>query len=206
MLHYTKQEVGKYILGVWKVEESAGELLSILGDDFTEKSTLWPGLSAQRVLERLAVRSLLKQLLGKNVEIQYTPSGKPYLPDNEKMPNISISHTKGYVAVLLSGTKGGIDIEQITNKVIRIESKFISEEESIIPENKLTHLLLHWSAKETMYKSVGEGGIDLKKHLLIHPFSPQEKGSFIGEYRKHTPQFFEIKYTVTPNYVLTYTY
>ena len=55
--------------------------------------------AAHRRLEWLAVRVLLYTLSGEEKEIAYHPSGKPYLADDSA--SLSISHTKGYVAVVL---------------------------------------------------------------------------------------------------------
>ena len=68
--------------------------------------------AAHRRLEWLAVRVLLYTLSGEEKEIAYHPSGKPYLADDSA--SISISHTKGYVAVALGlpGREVGVDIEQ----------------------------------------------------------------------------------------------
>mgnify|MGYP000016543064 CR=1 FL=1 len=72
------------------------------------------GVSPQHTarLEWLAVRVLLYTLSGEEKEIAYHPSGKPYLADASA--SLSISHTKGYVAVVLGlpGREVGIDIEQ----------------------------------------------------------------------------------------------
>lgn len=73
-----------------------------------------------RKLERLAVRVLLYVMLGEEKEIGYHPNGKPYLADSSF--SISISHTKGYVAVLLGRPEKevGIDIEFYGERVRKV--------------------------------------------------------------------------------------
>lgn len=55
-------------------------------------------------------------MLQEDKEIGYSSEGKPHLTDNSSF--ISISHTKGYVAVILSSVAPvGIDIEQYGQRV-----------------------------------------------------------------------------------------
>ena len=122
-----------------------------------------------RKLEYLAVRVLLKTMLGKEVRIGHEPSGKPFLTGGEY--HVSISHTKGYVAVgLHESAQPGIDIEVYGERVRKVESRFIREDE--MPERarmesreELYQLLLHWSAKETMYKVLDMAEVDFLQHL-----------------------------------------
>ena len=82
-----------------------------------------------RKLEWLAVRVLLYTMLGEEKEIHYYSNGGPYLADGSF--SISISHTKGYVAVLLSepGKRVGIDIECYSERVRKVAHKFMREDE-----------------------------------------------------------------------------
>ena len=70
--------------------------------------------------------------------------------------SISISHTKGYVAVLLGGPEKevGIDVECYGERVRKVAHKFVREDESVswYKGTETWSLLLHWSAKETMFK------------------------------------------------------
>ena len=82
-----------------------------------------------RKLEYLAVRVLLKTMLGKEVRIGHEPSGKPFLTGGEY--HVSISHTKGYVAVgLHESAQPGIDIEVYGERVRKVESRFITQDVS----------------------------------------------------------------------------
>lgn len=201
---YLEERTSHFHLGIWKIEESKDELLSLLGDmPFIEKDVLLLR-SQSKILERLAVRVLLRSMLNKAVEIGYETTGKPYL--NGLSLNISISHTKGYVAVLLSDKhRRGIDIQYVTDKVKRVKSRFVSNEEYISEVNNLTHLLLFWSAKETLYKAMG-GGVNLKDSFRVLRFEPQSDG-IIQVVEKITPQeeLFNLAYKVTSDFVLTYT-
>ena len=88
------EENGRW--GIWQVTETLEELCACLSDD-----VVWQELerlkAPSRKMEYLAVRVLLKTMLGKEARIGHEPSGKPFLTGGEY--HVSISHTKGYVAV-----------------------------------------------------------------------------------------------------------
>ena len=143
------EENGRW--GIWQVTETMEELCTCLSDDVVRQEL--EGLKASsRKLEYLAVRVLLKTMLGKEVRIGHEPSGKPFLTGGEY--HVSISHTKGYVAVgLHESVQPGIDIEAYGERVRKVESRFIREDE--MPERarmesreEIYKLVLHWSAKE----------------------------------------------------------
>ena len=102
------------------MEESLEVLLALLPDArrvFCEQE-LNRFVSERRKMEWLSVRVLLYAMLQEDKEIGYSPEGKPYLTDHSFF--ISISHTKGYVAVMLASfTPAGIDIEQYANAFTR---------------------------------------------------------------------------------------
>lgn len=194
----------KYTLGIWKITETTDSLLALL--DENEADTLRIDYhSESRLREIAATRVLLSQIIDKAAKIEYLPNRKPYLKDSRL--NISISHTKGYAAVILSQTEYlGIDIEYRSDRVKRIRNKFVSDKEYIDPENEIIHLLLHWSAKETMYKALSKEGVELRSDFLINPFTPKDSGLISAhEYYSDKQLSFNIQYLITDKYVLTYT-
>ena len=194
-------------IAIWKVEESVDELRALLSNFSFYEEGYARISSDKRKLEWLAVRVLLKELCGEEKEIAYHPSGKPYLADGDAF--ISISHTQGYVAVAYSKChEVAVDIEQYGTRVKRVAHKFIREDEqvSIQTENEIYAMLLHWSAKETMFKLMDESGVDFREHLHIHPFVPSSEGVMEAEeYLTDRNQHFQISYLTHPEYVLTYT-
>lgn len=75
--------------------------------------------SEARQLEYLAVRVLLRAVCGEEKHISHYSSGKPFLTDGSF--HITISHTRGYVAVGLHATyEVGVDIEYISNRVRKV--------------------------------------------------------------------------------------
>ena len=203
---YRTYRKGELVVGVWKVEETIGQLRSMFKDFSLYESDLQKFKAEKRQLEWLAVRVLLKELLGEEKVIDYLPSGKPFLKDRSAC--VSFSHTCGYVAVAVHPTKEvGIDIEQYGNRVSRLASRFVREDEmqSVRAGNEIYALLLHWSAKETMFKLMNQSDVDFLDHLHILPFIPTELGEMEAvEYRTDLHQTFQISYYTHSDYVLTF--
>ncbi|MFR9166569.1 MAG: 4'-phosphopantetheinyl transferase family protein [Dysgonomonas sp.] len=202
---YLKEQEKDFTLGIWKIDESKEELFDLFGNKYFLDKDIQGLKSDNKILERLSVRALLKTLLNEEVNINYHKSGKPFIAKNNL--NISISHTKGYVAVLLSpNNEIGVDIQHITPKVLQVQNRFIAENEYIVDnEDKIIHLLLHWAAKETLYKAIGTG-VNLKKSFCIEKFTPKSEGSFRATYLMSNPKkTFNIQYMVTSDFVFTYT-
>jgi 4'-phosphopantetheinyl transferase EntD len=196
------------IVGIIPVPNDYTSLLSFLEN----KEWYLPSIEKMneyRKCEWLSVRVLLKKMLGKEIEILYHPSGKPYLVD--KSYHLSISHTKGYAAIILSEEKEvAIDIEKISPRIEKIRSRFINnvEEVHLDKENTLIHLLLHWSAKESLFKILDEENIEFKSQLHINSFHPEINtwSSFTArETRTERRNTYTVHYFVHPDYVLTYT-
>jgi len=193
-------------IAIVPIQEDSESLLSRLS--FKERYvSVIEKMTENRKREWLAIRVLLKELLGEEKEINYTPLGKPYLADNSF--HISISHTKGYAALILNKeNEVAIDIERIAPRVENIRERFVNEEEAKVlsQQNERIHLLLYWSAKETIFKWLGVENVDFKLHLHIQPFEP-----IIGEWsefdayetRTEHQNCFKITYFVHENYVLT---
>ncbi|MDR2041705.1 MAG: 4'-phosphopantetheinyl transferase superfamily protein, partial [Tannerella sp.] len=154
--------------GIWKIEERWEELLALSEWPDAYRSFLDSSRSEDRKTEWLAVRMLLRELLGHETRIAYHPQGAPYLPDAPY--HISISHTKGYAAVLLHPDHPvGIDIEYRSERIRKLASRFLTEPElQLLGENPgIAELLTCWSAKETAFKITGQRIADWQKDLHI---------------------------------------
>ncbi len=194
-------------LAIWQITESEEELLALLPRPERYVQAMQRFTAPHRRVEWLAVRVLLYTLLGEEKEIAYQPNGKPYLTDRSY--SISISHTKGYAALILGKPDEvvGIDIEQYGERVQRVRHKFIRDDEPQGEYQGTTtwSLLLHWSAKETLYKCLGSEEVDFRDHLRIFPFTLQPSGSFQAcEYKTAHSSRFTVHYRLHPDFVLTY--
>ncbi|WP_294080633.1 4'-phosphopantetheinyl transferase family protein [Proteiniphilum sp. UBA5384] len=197
---------GGGILGIWKMDESHETLLQLLPRHTRSDAIehIKEMRSERRVIEWLSIRVLLFTLLEKEKTILNREDGKPYLEDGSY--HISISHTRNYAAIYLHKTRPtGIDIEVRSERIKKVAGKFIAEEEYIDPTQKTVHQLLHWSAKESMFKLMEESEIDFRHHLHIHPFTPSIKGIISStETKTDLNRIFQIHYEVHPDYVLTW--
>ncbi len=148
-------------------------------------------------------RILMKELMGEEKEVYYNQSGKPFLTD--KSYHISVSHTKGYVAVAVNQVKHiGLDIEQISEKIRRVQSRLIAGSEYIDKENELIHLLLHWSAKEAMFKFIDVEGVNFLSNLFVDKFIPSQNGGTFrtSETRTEKAYKFNAYYKIDKDFVL----
>lgn len=205
---YRKYQQEHFTVAVWRIEETVDELRAMFHDFSFYEEDFSRFTSEKRKLEWLAVRVLLKELCVEEKEIAYLPSGRPYLKDESA--SVSFSHTQGYVAVAYCDSgKVAVDIEQYGNRVKRVAPKFIREDEqvSIQSGDEVYALLLHWSAKETLFKLMDVEGVDFIGHLCIHPFVPSAEGQMSAEeYRTGENGHFDIHYHTHPDYVLTYAF
>ncbi|MDR0427201.1 MAG: 4'-phosphopantetheinyl transferase superfamily protein [Dysgonamonadaceae bacterium] len=194
------------IVAISPIRFSSEELFSLL-----EKKEYYNAVqemkNEKRKREWLSARLLMKEILGEEKEIVYSPTGKPRLKD--KSYHISISHTKGYVAVALQKDKPvGIDIEQLSDRVNHIRHRFMNpaEEETLSVKNETVHLLLHWSAKESLFKILDDNRLAFNTDLHISPFEPEiNQWSKFQSFETKTKerQSFTVDYLVTDDYVVT---
>ena len=154
-------------LGIWKIEEN---------EDFFLKSVV-PQRNVShphKKLQHLAGRYLLKYLFPDFplFLILIADTRKPYL-ENEAY-HFSISHCGDFAAAIVSkDSRVGVDIEIPTEKISKIMYKFLSAKEHelfhlIQPDNdRIPFSTLLWSAKESVFKWYGDGGVDFRKEIQL---------------------------------------
>ncbi len=191
---------------VWHVTESVSELLRLMPYGYV----LWQEAqqrfnSDSRRLEWIAVRALLHAMGEDATHIIYADNGAPLLDNSGKC--ISISHTRGYVCVALSDTERiGVDIERITNRVERVRSRFVREDEDVAA---LPQMLVAWSAKESVYKLIQRAEVDFKEHLRISGMpslteDTDNEGTFSLSYINNEERIdCTVSFEVFPDFVLT---
>ena len=82
---------------------------------------------------------------------------------------LSISHAKPYVAVLVHKTMPcGIDIEEKKEKLIKLAPKFLTADELEQTNGNLDALALAWGAKEAIYKQHGRKQLIFKENIFLH--------------------------------------
>ncbi|PTL34465.1 siderophore biosynthesis protein [Prevotella sp. oral taxon 376] len=186
-------------LGLWKMEETPEEMLLRDASLKAVCDTASSCHSEVRKTERLCIHELLYQMTGlKGTVIDHDPSSKPLL----RGFNLSISHTRGYAALILSPRRNvAVDIEYMSERVNRIAGKFIRDDE-IAPDT--VSRLVNWSAKETIYKLFSDE--DLRYfEMRILPFLPENHGTLLVEDLKIAKQE-RVFYRINEEYVLSYSY
>lgn len=207
-LVYLRELNSKTKFAIWKIEESAEELLGKLQLDDAEKLKLQHMSKGKRTLHWMATRVLLRYLLQTD-EYIHCPSdsnGKPYLPDYPY--KLSLTHSFEYAGVMLS-TQGecGIDLEIVKNKVVRIKNKFLKDEELafINPDQEILQLYACWCAKEAVYKLQGNKGVSFLEDMTIRPFTYKPQGVMYLDLTKDgISTTHEVYYEQFQNYMLGY--
>ena len=169
MLHFT-QTIPDGGVAVWHIEEDESELVELLtasgscmAADYAATVASWRSESRRK--EWLAVRILVARCLGAGCRIAYLPSGRPYVADGSC--RISISHTKGFAAIVWHARCAvGIDIEQRSERVMRVRSKFVNAAEQELAST-IEGALCIWCAKETAYKILDTPTIDLQQEVTV---------------------------------------
>ena len=158
---------------VWEITESLDKIKSLSFKKKTSNHT-----SEKRRKEHLISSLLLNKILP-NKTIIYNKFGAPEL-DNGMY--ISISHSKQLVAVIVSKKKTGLDIEKISEKTLRLATKFISKKNlKRLSKEKST---LIWCIKEAVYKWHQKGGVDFINDIIIPEFNVKEYGTITLFFKK----------------------
>lgn len=156
---------------IWRCDETLDEIIQILrakvGKELADQylSEVSEYKSKSRRVERLIARIMFHHQCGTSAEIAYLPCGRPLLRSHDPLSQhrsyqtISISHTRGYVAILFGNHPVGIDVEYKSEHAYKIASRFLSDDElqsfldsvidNTVRQNIATML---WSAKEAAYK------------------------------------------------------
>jgi phosphopantetheinyl transferase len=207
-LAYHKKVDDSTEFAVWKIEETAEELIAQLQLRDHEKKTIEGLNNGKRNLHWLSTRVLLRKLLNTTeyIDCQIDEHGKPYLPDSPY--HISFSHSFDYAAVIISKSKAvGIDIEIIKEKIERVSTKFLVAQEIafINPKHKISHLYICWCAKEAIYKLQGKSNVSFKDHIRLQPFTFDVQGNFTATLETGQDcKSFQVFYEQFENYMIGY--
>ena len=181
-------------LGCWKVEETYDELISRYGH-LEGVVSRYKNINRRR--DKLCIYALLYQMTGDtSLIITHNDDGKPFI----KGWNISVSDTKGYVAVMISrNERVGVDIEYVSDRISKIANRFIRGDEEADSVGKQ---LVHWCAKEAIYKLFSEHHLGYFDMRLL-PFPLQSSGEFIVEIAKIS-QKTNVSYRINDHFALTW--
>jgi 4'-phosphopantetheinyl transferase EntD len=129
--------------------------------------SLYPSVHPKVRLQKLNVKYQLYQLFGEHAQVQYQPSGKPYLAHGL---HISISHSRTQVAIQCKATPTvGLDIQHFDPLVFKIQQRFLHPSDYVLLEqyDPLFILTLIWSTKEAVFKYYSNPDLIFRKHIQI---------------------------------------
>lgn len=172
----------KSAYAIWEITECVEEL-GVLVENATNVQLPDRDISNEtKQSEWMAGRLLLASLVEEMELVYYgiykDDYGKPHLKNLDY--HISLSHSFPLVAAIIHQNHSvGIDVEQPKEKLLRIASRFLSEEEQEVCGNNTEMLCIHWCAKEALYKLYGKKQLIFKENLLIRMAGDQLSGKVI---------------------------
>ena len=194
-------------LGLWQMDEEVEQLF----EQYPHLQAYRSSLEAKykndgRKLEFLAIRALMYEMLRVNGaskgllshagDFTHNGQGKPLF----RGYHVSISHTKGYAALILSKkSEVAVDIEYMSDRVERIASKFLRKDERA---DSLDSKLVHWCAKETVFKLFSEENL-LFEEMRVKPFDTMSDWACDVENLK-SGKTARVDFELAMDFVLTY--
>lgn len=194
-------------LGLWQMDESPEQLFDQYPHLLPYRSSLDDKYKNDgRKLEFLAIRALMYEMLRVNGaskgllshagDFTHNEQGKPLF----RGYHVSISHTKGYAALILSKKyEVAVDIEYMSDRVERIASKFLRKDERA---DSLDAKLVHWCAKETVFKLFSEENL-LFDDMRVKPFDTMADWACDVENLK-SGKSARVDFELAMDFVLTY--
>nr|WP_293583848.1 4'-phosphopantetheinyl transferase family protein [Prevotella sp.] len=194
-------------LGLWQMDESPEQLFDLYPHLLPYRSSLDDKYKNDgRKLEFLAIRALMYEMLRVNGaskgllshagDFTHNGQGKPLF----RGYHVSISHTKGYAALILSKkSEVAVDIEYMSDRVERIASKFLRKDERA---DSLDAKLVHWCAKETVFKLFSEENL-LFEDMRVKPFDTMADWACEVENLK-SGKTARVDFELAMDFVLTY--
>ena len=194
-------------LGLWQMDESPEQLFDLYPHLLPYRSSLDDKYKNDgRKLEFLAIRALMYEMLRVNGaskgvlshagDFTHNGQGKPLF----RGYHVSISHTKGYAALILSKkSEVAVDIEYMSDRVERIASKFLRKDERA---DSLDAKLVHWCAKETVFKLFSEENL-LFEDMRVKPFDTMSDWACDVENLK-SGKTARVDFELAMDFVLTY--
>lgn len=172
---FFQHQINEYTrLGVWKIEETED---FFKGNVPQHREVTHPHKRLQHLAGRFLLQYLFPDFPYKLIQIADTR--KPFLPDERY--HFSISHCGDYAAAIVSSkNRVGVDVEEPVEKILTIQNKFLSdkEREQFLYEFKTPNFRLPtllWSAKESVFKWYGNGGVDFRQHIQLFNLQEEER-------------------------------
>lgn len=187
-------------LAIWEIAEAPSFFM-------TEVGLRYPVLHPQKQAQHLAAGYLLLHLFPDFPyhTMVYPSAGRPYVPGDRYF--FSLTHSGNMAAAIVSKSLAvGIDMERISDRVLRVRQKFLSEQEwewvqTYEGEQRRDLLTLLWTVKETAYKWYNRPGTLFNQGILIDQFQLESTGLIPVRVAK---RLVEVAYTRVQDYYLSY--
>lgn len=187
-----------------------GTRFGIVQKDLVDESTyLFP--SEKKELDKIAHPSRqiefkgirqLRNVLAKDHRIYYNENGKPFLIDSDH--SISVSHSDQSICLGLAASNFGVDIETPQQRILKISSKFCSEEETkLFDQTSIIDMTLLWTIKEAVYKTSDERGLDFKKSIRVFKSDKNNHSCLVT--KKNGISEIRLRHEFFEGQILTYT-
>lgn len=199
-----------YTLVVWHLTESIDLFLPFKKSFSASPEKLDEIHVEQRRREWICSRylgwSIAKEMEGNCAGVWSDEHNKPHIKDSKLQ--ISISHAKPYVAVMVHRNKScGIDIEEKKEKLLKLAPKFLTSDELQQATNDLDALAIGWGAKEAIYKMYGRKQLIFKENIFIYGLDNiAQNGELQNELKvENMTSYIGLKYEQFNNHILVYT-
>jgi phosphopantetheinyl transferase (holo-ACP synthase) len=203
---YHQIDAGNNIrVAVWHITETFEELCGMVDVSAEEMEKVNSFRLESRKKEWMAVRVLVKELLGEYHRILYTQTGAPFFEDIDF--RIGITHSNGYAGVSIGNTGVALDMEKATPRIERVYQRFVNDAEmSFIEQDKrVEYFNLIWTAKETLFKLYDRSDVVFKENLNIEPFRYAGEGEITAKVNfDDLKETVFMKYKVFPDFTLTW--
>jgi len=159
----------------------------------------------KRKAEWLFIREIICKTMPAKEDIIYDEHRKPTFKLSDSF--LSISHSNERVAISIDEKyETGVDLQFITDKIVRIKSKFLNETEQRLTEQNPTELTCYWSIKEALFKIYGKKDAFLKENFEVQAFKfDGSMGSAIGITRtREKEKVQQMEFRKLGNYVMAY--
>lgn len=182
---------------MWRIEETVSEMLAMMPSLGNLQHVLDSYSRDARRLEVLSVHALVYIMTGdESLVVGHNEDGHPLLEGW----HVSISHTRGYAAVLLSRQdEVAVDVEYVSNRVAKIADRFIRDDEQ---DETITRKLVCWCTKEAVYKYFSSQHLALLD-IRLRNYELLSEGCIVAE-NMQTGGTVTVNYNVTDSYVMTY--
>lgn len=193
---------------LWKIEAPWTELLkerTLSRDELKLLDAIHhPIKKAEFLASRLALHALLSSIGVDEYTMYKDIHGKPHIMQYSF--HISLANSFPYATAIVSLDKPvGIDIEKPSDKLIRVQHKFLHPSEWATFKDNPERLCLAWCAKESLYKLYGRKNLSFKANICIqdidYPHNSLLKADII---LPQQTQHFELKIIPLENFFVLF--